>query len=44
MQEERQGGRLLVRPLHWQHTYEAALLLTEAFLVDTDPPPFMWML
>eukprot|EP00884_Botryococcus_braunii_P016566 jgi/Botrbrau1/3593/Bobra.0078s0044.1 len=42
--EKRSGGRLVVRPLHEQHAYEAAVLLTEAFLVDSDPPRFPWML
>ena len=37
-------GQLVVRPMHRSHTFEAALLLTEAFLVDRNPPSFPWML
>ena len=44
MQEETELGQLLVRPLHEAHSYETALILTEAFLVDKRPPEFSWML
>ena len=44
LQTETALGRLVVRPMHRQHAFEAALLLTEAFLVDRNPPAFPWML
>ena len=34
----------MVRPLHEAHAYETALILTEAFLIDRQPPEFPWML
>ena len=37
-------GQLVVRPMHRSHTFEAALLLTEAFLGERRPPSFPWML
>lgn len=33
-----------MRPLHESHAYETALVLTEAFLIDKQPPEFFWML
>ena len=37
-------GAVVVRPMHREHAFETALLLTEAFLVDRSPPAFPWML
>jgi hypothetical protein len=37
-------GSVVVRPMHREHAFETALLLTEAFLVDRSPPAFPWML
>ncbi|KAK9835072.1 hypothetical protein WJX81_008531 [Elliptochloris bilobata] len=42
--DETELGRLVVRPLHESHAYETALVLTEAFLIDNQPPEFSWML
>jgi len=39
-----EGGLLKVRPMHMQHTFEAALLCTEAFQQSMDPPEFGKML
>jgi hypothetical protein len=30
--------------MHRDHIFEAALVLTEAFLVDRHPPAFDWMM
>lgn len=35
-------GRVVIRPMHPSHLFEAAILTTEAFLVDKDPPRFDW--
>ena len=37
-------GSVEVRPLHPDQQFEAALLISEAFLVDPDPgpPEFSW--
>lgn len=43
-QEDTELGTLVVRPLHESHAYETALILTEAFLIDNQPPKFDWML
>ena len=43
-QDESELGQLVVRPLHEAHAYETALILTEAFLIDRQPPEFPWML
>lgn len=37
-------GRIVIRPMHREHIFETALLLTEAFLVDRNPPTFPWMM
>ncbi|CAL8467740.1 g7278 [Coccomyxa elongata] len=37
-------GRIVIRPMHREHIFETALLLTEAFLVDRNPPTFPWMI
>ena len=44
LQMETDLGRIVVRPMHRQHTFETALLTTEAFLVDRNPPEFQWMM
>ena len=44
VQMETDLGRIVVRPLHRQHIFETALLATEAFLVDRNPPEFQWMM
>ena len=44
MQVETDLGRIVVRPMHRQHIFETALVATEAFLVDRNPPEFQWML
>ena len=44
MQMETDLGRIVVRPMHRQHIFETALLATEAFLVDRNPPEFQWMM
>ena len=44
MQVETDVGRIVVRPMHRQHIFETALVATEAFLVDRNPPEFQWML
>ena len=43
-QVETDLGRIVVRPMHRQHIFETALLATEAFLVDRNPPDFWWMM
>ncbi|KAK9909343.1 hypothetical protein WJX75_000764 [Coccomyxa subellipsoidea] len=37
-------GRIVIRPMHREHIFETALLQTEAFLVDKNPPTFPWMI
>ncbi len=37
-------GRIVIRPMHREHIFETALLQTEAFLVDRNPPTFPWMM
>ncbi|KAK9804592.1 hypothetical protein WJX73_004577 [Symbiochloris irregularis] len=41
---EAPAGRIVVRPMHPSHIFEAAYLTTEAFLVDKEPPGFKWTL
>jgi len=43
-QDDSELGQLVVRPLHEAHAYETALILTDAFLIDRQPPEFPWML
>jgi hypothetical protein len=44
MQVQCELGRIVIRPMHREHIFETALLQTEAFLVDKNPPTFPWMM
>ena len=44
LQERIPGGVVKIRPLHPEHTFEVALVCTEAFEISVDPPRFDMML
>ena len=43
-QERISSGLLRIRPMHMQHTFETALVVTEAFIIDMKPPHFGMLL
>ena len=42
VQRHTPAGTFVVRPMSMEQVFEASLVITEAFLVDPDPPEFSW--
>ena len=42
VQRHTPAGTVVVRPMTTEQVFESALIITEGFLVDPEPPPFSW--